>query len=148
MWYDDIENEVIARENRMETEIAKRIKWKDHRTTLEPIEYDILKAEKKALSHMRWCKYATRKKDIRHVYFTETGLRVDVEETIYVQNPTWINHFIQRELGSSGLILSSEYIRNLLEWQIKNVYIAADTKDELVTVRASKRLRKRLRKAS
>ncbi len=134
-WYDDIEDEIIAREE-----------WAERSTTIGQFDQWVHKLELQALAYKTKNDFQPQiyAKTVQDVYFTETGEKRTVNTRINTQNIKWINDYIQKTLARSGCKVSYAEIRAVLD-DVSMAYMAADMQRTTITVRLSETLKHRIR---
>lgn len=105
----------------IEDKVIEREEHAIHRSRLTVFEKSIREAEIKALRHP----YSTYRHTQRSRYQNSVGEWVWQEIEVIKHNTGWIIEFIQKELGSKGLIIGYHQVRDIVG-TISNVFHAAD----------------------
>ena len=145
-------SELQASESQLERNTLRKLRvlahlWQytNYRTYITSFEQQILQAEIKALQHP----YALKRAMVEYLERDKHGDWCIVEVEEYRHDVDWIVHFIQKRLGSFGVIMGIQQILRTLD-SISSVYTICDNIGIDVEIVLNQRatLQKELRKVS
>lgn len=109
-WQDAIENKIIESE-----------RWAKKRSRITGFESEILAAEIQALKHPYSTYVGKQREYVRDKYGDITKQEVDV----ILHDEKWIIEYIQKLLGSTGLLLGAHQIHSILT-DVSSAFFAAE----------------------
>ncbi len=135
-WYNDIEDEVIAREQ-----------WHDHSVVINSFDSMVhqLELEALAFTERQGFQPSIIRKEVIDIYFTESGEKRYTKTPVIRQNVKWIINYIRHRLAVRAMFMSGREVSQTLH-DVSQAYMASEMRRIPLTIQVSESLRHRIRR--